>query len=129
MTETIPTKKRNGLPKRHLPQSSSASRLTAAQAAFFILSQSGERPERYGEFSMLAHDAFEPELAGVAKYVSFALGRLRQYWPSVTLRADCQTDWASVGRSGGGRDPPFLLRRYAMELMSCSDVYGFGRKR
>jgi hypothetical protein len=36
--------------------------LTAAQAAFFILSQSGERPERYGEFSTLAHDAFEPTL-------------------------------------------------------------------
>src|SRR5438034_10436337 len=29
-----------------LPQSSSASRLTAAHAGFFILSQSGERPER-----------------------------------------------------------------------------------
>jgi len=30
----------------HRPQSSSASRFTAAQAGFFILSQSGERPER-----------------------------------------------------------------------------------
>jgi hypothetical protein len=30
----------------HLPQSSSASRVTAACAGFFILSQSGERPER-----------------------------------------------------------------------------------
>jgi hypothetical protein len=30
----------------HLAQSSSASRVTAAQAGFFILSQSGERPER-----------------------------------------------------------------------------------
>jgi hypothetical protein len=29
-----------------LPQSSSASRFTAAQAGFFDLSQSGERPER-----------------------------------------------------------------------------------
>jgi hypothetical protein len=38
-------------------------------------------------------------------------------------------DWARLGRSGRGRDPPFLFRRYAMELMSCSDVYGFGRKR
>jgi hypothetical protein len=27
-----------------------ASRLTAAQAGFFILSQSGERPERYVQF-------------------------------------------------------------------------------
>jgi len=33
----------------HLAQSSSASRVTAAQAGFFILSQSGERPERYVE--------------------------------------------------------------------------------
>jgi hypothetical protein len=38
-------------------------------------------------------------------------------------------DWARLGRSGRGRDPSFLFRRYAMELMSCSDVYGFGRKR
>jgi hypothetical protein len=30
----------------HRPQSPSASRFTAAQAGFFILSQSGERPER-----------------------------------------------------------------------------------
>jgi hypothetical protein len=30
----------------HLPQSSSASRFTAAQAGFFILSQSGDRLER-----------------------------------------------------------------------------------
>jgi hypothetical protein len=30
----------------HLAQSSSASRVTAAQAGFFILSRSGERPER-----------------------------------------------------------------------------------
>jgi len=31
---------------RSLPQSSSASRFTAGASAFFILSQSGERPER-----------------------------------------------------------------------------------
>jgi hypothetical protein len=30
----------------HLAQSSSASRFTSGAAAFFILSQSGERPER-----------------------------------------------------------------------------------
>ena len=30
----------------HRPQSSSASRFTAAQAGFFILSQSDDRPER-----------------------------------------------------------------------------------
>jgi len=30
----------------HLAQSSSASRVIAAQAGFFILSQSGKRPER-----------------------------------------------------------------------------------
>ena len=40
-----------------------------------------------------------------------------------------QIDWARFGRPGGGPDPPFLFTRYAMELMSCSDVYGFGRKR
>jgi len=34
----------------HLLQSSSASRVTAAQAGFFILSQSGERTERYAEY-------------------------------------------------------------------------------
>jgi hypothetical protein len=44
------------------PQSSSASRFTAGASGFFILSQSGERPEAFG------HDAFEPELAGMAKH-------------------------------------------------------------
>jgi hypothetical protein len=39
---------RSVAPVSHPPQSSSASRFTAAQAGFF-LSQSGERPERYGE--------------------------------------------------------------------------------
>jgi hypothetical protein len=34
------------LPVRHFPQSSSASRVTADPFGFFILSQSGERPER-----------------------------------------------------------------------------------
>jgi hypothetical protein len=35
--------------QRSLPQSSSASRFTAGASAFFILSQSGDRPERYVE--------------------------------------------------------------------------------
>jgi hypothetical protein len=34
------------LATNHLAQSSSASRFTAEHAGFFILSQSGERPER-----------------------------------------------------------------------------------
>jgi hypothetical protein len=33
-------------PRAHLPQSSSTSRFTAGASEFFILSQSGERPER-----------------------------------------------------------------------------------
>jgi hypothetical protein len=37
---------RQGMP--HRPHSSSASRLTAGASGFFILSQSGERPERVG---------------------------------------------------------------------------------
>jgi hypothetical protein len=37
---------RIGHRQRSLPHSSSASRFTVAQAGFFILSQSGERPER-----------------------------------------------------------------------------------
>src|SRR5260370_42608521 len=35
--------------RRYLPQSSSASRRTASHAGFLLLSQSGERPLRYGE--------------------------------------------------------------------------------
>jgi hypothetical protein len=38
-----------GLATAHLPQSSSSSRFTAGAFEFFILSQPGERPERYGE--------------------------------------------------------------------------------
>src|SRR5262245_54793048 len=37
---------RRGHVRLFLPQSSSASRLTAGASGFFILSQSGERPER-----------------------------------------------------------------------------------
>jgi hypothetical protein len=44
------------------PQSSSASRFTAAHVGFFILNQSGERPD--GKASLaLRDDAFDPELA------------------------------------------------------------------
>jgi hypothetical protein len=48
--------------KLHRPQSSSSSRLTASQAGFFDLSQSGERPERYGEFSTLLTMPSSPSL-------------------------------------------------------------------
>ena len=48
----------------HLPQSSSASRFTAGAFAFFILSQSGERPERVTESLRFENDAFEAKLAG-----------------------------------------------------------------
>jgi hypothetical protein len=41
-----PAFKRKRMSAGHLPQSSSASRFTAGAAGFFILSQSGERPER-----------------------------------------------------------------------------------
>ena len=44
-----PPRRRNApasRPRRHRPQSSSASRRTASQAGFFILTQSGERPLR-----------------------------------------------------------------------------------
>jgi hypothetical protein len=52
-----------------LPHSSSSSRFTAGASAFFILSQSGERPERYGEpFRFDTMDAFQPELACVPKH-------------------------------------------------------------
>jgi hypothetical protein len=43
------------------PQSSSASRLTAGASGFFILSQSGERPERVGRALALRDDAFQPD--------------------------------------------------------------------
>src|SRR5262249_1415959 len=38
-----------GASRRHRPQSSSSSRRTASQVGFLLLSQSGERPERYVE--------------------------------------------------------------------------------
>src|SRR5215831_7206074 len=42
----VPAFTRERMSAGHLPQSSSASRFTAGAAGFFILSQSGERPER-----------------------------------------------------------------------------------
>ena len=47
-----------------LLHSSSASRFTAGAFAFFILSQSGERPERVTESLRFENDAFEAKLAG-----------------------------------------------------------------
>jgi hypothetical protein len=41
-----PAFKRKRMSAGHLPQSSAASRFTASASEFFILSQSGERPER-----------------------------------------------------------------------------------
>ena len=51
----------------HLLQSSSASRLTAAQAGFFILSQCGERPDLYGKSSRLDTMPSRPILQAWAK--------------------------------------------------------------
>jgi hypothetical protein len=42
----VPKADELALAMSHLARSSSASRVTAAQAGFFILSQSAERPER-----------------------------------------------------------------------------------
>jgi hypothetical protein len=50
-----------------LPQSSSFSRFTAGASEFFILSQSGDRPERVGRILALRDNAFEPHLAGMSK--------------------------------------------------------------
>src|SRR5262245_11002488 len=52
-----------------LPQSSSASRFTAGAARFFILSQSGERPERYIESLRFDTMASSPILQAWAKTV------------------------------------------------------------
>src|SRR5262245_59690173 len=55
---------------RFLPQSSSASRFTAAGAfGFFILSQSGERPERYIESLRFETTPSSPILQAWAKTV------------------------------------------------------------
>ena len=51
-----------------LVQSSSASRFTAGALAFFILSQSDERPDRYSGVLPLRHDTFKAELAGMPKH-------------------------------------------------------------
>jgi hypothetical protein len=49
------------------PQSSSASRVTAAQDGFFILSQSGEPPRTVSGVLALRHDTFKPHLAGMGE--------------------------------------------------------------
>src|SRR5262249_13379807 len=50
-----------------LPHSSSASRFTAGALAFFILSQSGDRPKRVERVLPFRDDALNPKLAGVPK--------------------------------------------------------------
>jgi hypothetical protein len=53
-----------------LPQSSSFSRFTAGASAFFILSQSGERPEDQEEFLPVRDDTFSPmDACAAAKIV------------------------------------------------------------
>src|SRR5262245_34796610 len=54
---------------RFLPQSSSASRFTAGAFGFFILSQSGERPERYIESLRFETTPSSPILQAWAKTV------------------------------------------------------------
>ena len=49
----------------HLPQSSSASRLTAGACGFLNLSQSGDLPERLRDPSRLETMPFAAELAGM----------------------------------------------------------------
>src|SRR5262249_20673711 len=58
-------------PSRHfpLPQSSSASRVTAGAFGLFILCQSGERPERYGESFLFDTMPSSPILHAWAKTV------------------------------------------------------------
>jgi hypothetical protein len=51
------------------PQSSSASRVTAAQDGFFILSQSGGPPRTVSGVLALRHDTFKPHLAGMGETV------------------------------------------------------------
>ena len=53
----------------HRPQSSSASRFTADASGFFILSQSGERPERQAESFRFDTMPSSPSLQAWAKTV------------------------------------------------------------
>jgi hypothetical protein len=56
-----------------LPQSSSFSRFTAGASAFFILSQSGERPEDQEEFLPVRDDTFSPMDACAAALAKIVL--------------------------------------------------------
>jgi hypothetical protein len=58
-----------GLRHRHffLPQSSSASRVTAAALGFFILEPIRRAPRAISRVLPLRHDAFEAELAGMGE--------------------------------------------------------------
>ena len=57
-------------PKGYFPQSSSASRFTAGAFGFLILSQSGERPERYVEPSRFDTIPSQPSLQACSKTIS-----------------------------------------------------------
>jgi hypothetical protein len=50
-----------------LPQASSSSRFTAAQAGFFTLIQSGDPTGTVARAKPLRHDPLEAELAGVGE--------------------------------------------------------------
>ena len=61
-----PAFKRKRMSAGHLPQSSAASRFTASASEFFIFV--GRAAGAVGEVFALRYDAFEPELARVAKH-------------------------------------------------------------
>jgi hypothetical protein len=78
--------------RRHLslPQSSSASRRTASHAGFLLLSQSGERPERYVDIFRFDTMPSSPHLAGMSE-----AGR--------PVRFDVLVEPDARGRLGQGR--------------------------
>src|SRR5205823_13921729 len=72
-----------------LPQFSSSSRFTAGASAFFILSQSGERPDRYSESFRFVTIPFKAELARVPKHgLAVAVHVLVELHASAGVRLD-----------------------------------------
>jgi hypothetical protein len=89
---------------RSLPQSSSASRLTADASGFFILSQSGERPERWEYICVTVRDPSEGD-PGAIEEPQYAVAG------DEVLIADLDGRTMGVRRLGPDDDPATIARR------------------
>ena len=112
-----------------LPHSSSSSRFTAGASAFFILSQSGERPERYGEPFRFDTMPSSPSLHACRNTVSpspsiCSLNRM----PGLALATMDARVALHLRAFLAGNDAEAVMLDFVQPLAARGQLIGFGRE-